>query len=277
MKWNEFLTKLKQAREIKKDNKISVAVLCNLIFNGTFDSMIEEKDPTVETYKRMFEEVKKIKNSKANLPKKRKGEFIGLDQVKSKTQLAVWRSQSCPIVKKIEFEPEIENTLKNYGYERVKKADSIFTFVRGPDIQNKKQSVYATAKWSEIFKDSRRIQLFDNNLLMVYGIISDVSLRRYGANKEKEMLSFKVFTGEETTDELVVWPKKTTNEVSEVMKSEIKNGNLGGVLIRPSFYKGRPAGTVMSFMRFFTDNQESGSIHETKDTANAEEERQKKQ
>lgn len=243
MKWNEFIDKLGEARKQDKDRKLGVPTIAMLIFSGVFDSMIE--DPSLAKYHEMFNQVKKVKKSKANLPPKKKGEFIGLDEVRTMTQLTIWRNQKSPIIKKIDLEDELTEVLATRGYTRIHKEGTIFTFSRGADPKNNKQGVFGTPKWSEVFKEER-LAYFKDKLLLVYGIVSDVKILNYGENKSKEMLNFKIFTGHEFTDELVIWGKRDTGKVSESYKAEITDGCLAAFCVKPSLYKGRPSGMVMS-------------------------------
>lgn len=258
--WPQLLIKLKDAGKMGADKKLSVPVFAVLIFSGAFDGMIPDDEdygpPGIKAYTRMFEELKKIKKSKAKLPPKKAGEFIGLDEVNSSHSLAIWRNQRCPIVKNVEFEPEIENNLKNFGYERVQKSGSIFTFIRGKS-KDGKPGVLATPEWSKVFSDPRRLELFDKSqgrLLMVYGIVSSVTIRHYGEDKEKEMMAIKIFTGKETTDDIVAWPKKdaagNSLGVSEVFKEVLQPGRTVAVLVRPSIYRDKPSASVVSVMQF---------------------------
>lgn len=251
MKWNEFLQKIKDANKLKKDKKLSIPVLAILIFSGTFDSFIEEDiEPGVEIYRSMFEELKKAKKSKASLPPKKKGESIGLDEVKSMLQLSIWRAQRSPIVKKVDFEPFLEAALKNFGFSRVHKEGSIFKFARGADRTNNKPEVLGTANWSKLFADKNRLDLFkDGRQLMIYGVVTDTKLLRYGPMKEKERLVFRIFTGQETTDELVLWPSRDTGFISEAIKHEIKDGSTGFCLVKPTTYRDKPTATIVRFVR----------------------------
>lgn len=257
MKWNEFLDKLKVGKDTGKAKKISVPVLAALIFSGAFDSMITQdmylpedgSTPTVRIYTVMFEQLKKVMKSKASLPKMKKGEYIGLDQVDNLLKLSMWRTQRSPIVKRIDFTPFLAAPLKTWGYESVNKEGSIFKFIRGADPKNGKQQVLGTPEWRALFSDKTRLSLFDSRQLMLYGIVTEARILKYGENKEKERLVFKIFTGYELTDEIVVWPSRQTGQLSEVLKHEVQDGKTCFCLVKPSLWNNKPTATIISFQR----------------------------
>ena len=246
MRWNEFVSKLKTAQDQGKAGKVRVPALAVLIFSGAFDSMCDSQ-PTVSDYHRMFEEVKKSKKSKAKLPPAAKDDIIGLENVKSVTQLTAWRNQKSPIVKTISLEEEIDAPLKHRGFTRINNPSKIFTFIRGEG--GGKKIIVATPYWSELFKENR-LGIFDRQYgLLVYGVVSDVKLLKFGADKSRERMTFRVFTGQEMTDEIVIWPKDD-GKVAESYKHDVKNGVIAAFHVRPSLYNGKPTGTVNGMERF---------------------------
>ena len=245
MMWNEFLEKLKQAKKEKKDKKVSVPVLGNLIFSGAFDSMIEGK-PCLDIYKKMFEDIKLVKKSIAQLPPKTKDEYIGLKDVDNEIKLGFWRSQKCPIFNSIPIEDYFEKPLLSYGFVRMKRKDSNITFYK--EATGDKPVVYATTSWNQLISNPKTTEYFQGCHILIYGMIESAEVRKFGAGKE--MMVIKMFNGREITSDFVLWPKWGESKLSASYKDEIKRGELYSIIVKLGTYKGRINGTVVSAIRF---------------------------
>ena len=160
MKWDDFLLHLKEAKKQKrKDIKLDVGTLTALLFSGAMDELFDEP-LSLEEYKERREEMAKALNSKAQLPKKKKTENIGLNEVSTDLKLNLWRIQANPLagfsfvdyysdyfkslgysdaqnpliakIKKCDGESGPEKHIVMNSYGDIAKLDKVSTLLRGP-------------------------------------------------------------------------------------------------------------------------------------------------
>jgi co-chaperonin GroES (HSP10) len=256
MNWKEFINKLSEAKKLSKNSGISATAIYTLIFSGAFDSMCD-KEPTLDDYKVMCDEVKFALKSKAKLPAPRKNEIIGIDGIKGPADLALWRQQNNPI-SVFDMISSYSSALKARKYETNDHEHYPMAIRRNPNDKNSSKT-YLTVKWSKVFEDKvmferfagredinadgKKIRLQPRDFLAVIGIVIESEIKKYGNDNEKERLVVKLYTGEEKTDELIKWPGKD-GKITPVDKSTFKVGHSLVLLVTPTIWNSRRGGTI---------------------------------
>lgn len=250
MQWSEFLVKLKEAKIKKKNKGLQVPCITTLIYSGAFDSMIPTEWPkNHETYHRMYTEVLIALKSKANLPAKTKTAPIGLSDVneQGETALELWRWSTNPL-SSFDLVSRCLEPLKSYGFEYyLNGSDPTFKMYRPADQTRKRPASFVSDHWAAIFADRRAFELFNKTAeLAVVGIVTETEMRPFGDGKE--MLKFRLYTGREYTDEIVVWPTYGGNTVNPVDVQNIKPMRVGTAIIKLTEFNGRPGGSLKKWI-----------------------------
>lgn len=247
MEWNSFLGKVKDAKKAGIATGISVPAIATLIYMGSFDNYIDPSNiNNLDFYRKMFEDVKKALDSKANLPSKKKTDIIGLSDVDGPITLALWRSQNNPIATySILSDDSIIEWLKtHHGFEKYNHQ-----FIKM--VINKNPTTCLVDKWSWIFSsdDVYKNFAYKNSplKLALFGIVIDPVVKPFKGDRER--LEFKLFTGQEVTGSLTIWPDKE-GVLNPFLKETITNGTIGMVHVTPNKFAGQNNGNVEKFVRF---------------------------
>ena len=251
MTWPVFVEKLVRAKKEKKNKGLAVPAITNLIFSGAFDGMLdstpEDEAALINKYHEMYHEVRDALKSKASLPKAKKGEAVGLEDVASPASLAFWRYQINPL-SKFNMLDLADHVLKGRGFDK-NGGRGIFTHRRDPQAEGQKTE-WVTDRWSDLFlmpKEGERGAFWQSitkgiQSVVLVGVISEAKTLRY-ANGTKERLSVSLYTGRENVRDLVIWPKKD-GRISEMQKATIKPPAWGLFWVRPQLWNGKKTGMI---------------------------------
>ena len=254
MLWNEFLNKLSDAKHAKLNKGLSVPAITTLIYSGAFDDSVQDLTPAnrLDTYLKMYQEVREALDSDAKLPSRKKGDVLRIADITGDITLALWRSQSNPLT---DFDllnsDNVTKWLKfHHGFEK-HHHEVVKWHIPSSEKYGKKPG-HLIDKWSWVFENdylydaySRRDSKID---LMVFGVVIDPEIKIYQGYKER--LAFKIFTGREYTDEITMWPDSEDGKISDVTKQMIVTGAVGLAVVKPSKFAGKKTGTIQKFHRF---------------------------
>lgn len=246
MKWNEFCTKLREAKKAKKNKGLSVPVIATLLFGGAMDSMLEPGEVAgVDTYKRMYEDVKAALGSKANLAKKKKTEMLGLIDVDGAVPLSLWRHQMNPLAT-FDIITTCKEDLKVYGF--IDTNHPAYPMKRKAS-DNYKSPALLTPYWGKVFQNKMALDAFEAGEyeLAILGIITEATIKPY-ADGDKERLCFRLFTGTEYTDEITVWPT-ASGKIASQIRDSVKPMEIGFAVVRPKTWNGRPGATLLRWQK----------------------------
>lgn len=242
--WLDFV-RFVEAKKKAGMQGLSMPCVTNLLYAGTFDSMLEGAAETVQTYVDMYEQIKKSLKSVAMLPKGHKKDLIGIQDIANNAQLSLWRHIANPLSRfsLLEF---CENSLKEQGFEKTTHKFLKWKMPAKPGIH---PAYYVTDQWAPIFdaENSGLYHAFAKGKygLLLLGIVTSVEMKPYHEGSKTRMV-VKLFTGQDHTDEIVIWPEND-GQVKEVHKALITPKSLGLVSIIPNIWNGRNSATLKAW------------------------------
>ncbi|MEM4380506.1 MAG: hypothetical protein QXL01_07495 [Thermoplasmatales archaeon] len=261
MNWNEFIEKLKIAKDEKKIMGNVASAFVNLIYSGALDSILPQgRQPSLQTYDLMYGEVKKALKSNAKKGKKRKNEFLGLDDVHHDIMLGLWRYQNNPIFQ-FNLRRHCIIKLESFGYTPLGDKKDIRGFMKQEKSATDgmiKETTFVTDEWQKFFERSDLRDLFVVNngyretldggterfKLAILGAVIDkkISYTRTG----KQRMTVTLFTGTERTGELTFWPSKHETNIKKSVLDDIKLSNVYLFIVNLREYQGNPCGNIQN-------------------------------
>lgn len=240
------MQKLEAVKEEKLIPSLRVGPMIVAIYSGAMDSILQElidkHGSHIKAYQEAYDDLIKTTGSSAKLPKKKKNEFIGLDEVKTDAQLAAWRNQNSPIgVFRFIYSIRSELEMLGFKYEEYRKNFRRF------DQKNNVMEI-ATDEWEKLYsfigsdywdQIQRRQYRFH-----VIGVVTSAQVQKFHTTKEMFKVSF--FTGKESVTDVVLWPEWGSEKVNPYLKMAIKQGEMFLFEVVPTFNKGKKGGKLVN-------------------------------
>lgn len=205
----------------RKDIKLDVGTLSALLFAGAMDELLSET-PNYKLYITKRDEMAKVLKSKAALAKKKKNESIGLDDVDSDLKLNLWRMQANPL-HHFSFARFFEGALKNRGFVLTGGKNMI-----AEKIDNgTHHQIWASCTSLENPQIKRMLQIREKEAVYHFYLLGQVVERNHVAGPNKKRLSFNVFTGEDVSPRITMWPPYKQNDIAPVTLQSLQKGSIG--------------------------------------------------
>lgn len=267
MQWNEFLDKVRAAKAMKISTGFNIGIVTRLIYAGSFNTMLTGHSdylamPPFKRYQRMTAEVANALKSDAQLPKSSKSEPIGIRDIDSEGALILWRHTVNPLFTWPLYDvPSFKNAILNpevFGYAantQGKRDDAGRLHV--PFVKNRagKTSYDLYASWEYPFENPGSMDEYNKRdpvrKAAIVGIIVDVKLGSYedkktGTSKPRaNVVFFDGFREYETT----LWPNWGSGLLNAATMSDLRPCALGILVIKPSTYRGKKGGSLVSFYK----------------------------
>lgn len=231
--WEEFLQQIKTLKKDYKAGQVDLRAgpLVTLLYAGAFDTMLG-REPTFTEYKGLSSELLTALGSKAALPKAKKGEILGIADIKATIDLHLWRSEMSPTYKfdiAALFEQFILSlrflkTTGDLSYRRpaLKNCGEILVFRNSKTVfENLRFFDYVNQKGLE-------------RTVGIVGIVRDFQVRKTKAGRE--MGTFRMFLGDGSSDLIYIWPIRGEDFLPYVKTQFLKNGQSGIVTARPAIW-----------------------------------------
>jgi len=247
--WSDFLEYLKDNKASLTNQGLSVSVLTILVYSGALDSLIDSQDRgSIRKYFEMYQELCKVRGSKAKLPTKTKKDIIGLEEMHHNAHLSLWRNQVNPLAQ-FDLIGLCVNALTQMGFRRTMDNPGFLPWKAS--AKGRALPTYIMDRWGDLFASENNgyfVQFSKKRAnLAIMGIVISAKVMPYGPNNEKERMVMKLFTGMDHTDDIVIWPNED-GKLPEMCRSEIKLGALIRAIIVPSRWNGRPTATVVKWL-----------------------------
>jgi hypothetical protein len=246
---DELVDFIAQARAAKKHKGISIGALATLLFSGALDPMFPSP-PELQDYFDTYQRLTTALQSVAKLAKKRKGELIGLIDVKDRQSLAYWRHQVNPL-DNADFIRGYEKHLDKHGFV----ARSPGVYERAGSKQPFIPKVILHSRWSEIMAIPQVASAMMSGAYQVaaIGIIVENSISKYGGNKER--MNIKLYTGAEETENIILWSKaQDKHKITDKEKERFEIFSFGLFIAKVNEYRGKPSFAYGSWLRFTKDS-----------------------
>jgi hypothetical protein len=208
--WETLLENLKGA----KANKVSFPVpkLGVMLFAGAFDDFIPPgMSRSINTYRFMFEEIKKALKSTAKLPKKTKTESVDLnDGDLTPLKLMLWRQDVNPVCASDVLNLYRAKIISDYGFLTAHPDIDHFHFVEmaGPSKKNDKVINHLVINTAEamdqflLYKDGMK-------QLHIFGLVESRTFKKFGKDSpQRTRMILTLNTGHGITPPITVWPNK---------------------------------------------------------------------
>ena len=267
MNWLEFLNKIKafKTEYASKQLNLNAGSLTTLLFAGAFDTMIDHlpRPLTYQNYHALCSDLKKALGSKAALPKAKKTEALGIENIDSEIKLNMWRYQANPL-HQFSLTDHFRGFMTSEGFQKTQGRDKRLIFRRpAPDTDETKhpkdqeRAVEIWDSWRYVFEnnavfkrnsiwtDTSGKKCYPDVKLGFLGMIQDVTLRPLKDGRES--YTFKLFLGGETTDDLRVWSNEQ-GFVPHAIRQHLKNGNVGIGICRINLYGEKPSGSLSEWI-----------------------------
>lgn len=241
--WPELLESLKESKkhECKKLIKLSARSLYTMLYSGHFDSLFD-KPPTAAEYDVLSVQLAKALGSHAQLPKKTKTQKYGIDDIRGRSLiLHMWRKQVNPIYS-FDFMSFLKNQLIDDQKFQFNTKSKKVPYTKEMGKGDYKIKLHLWRSYRLLEQDKAAQEMYKDaegtKLPCFVGVITDVIKFKYGLEKEKEAMKFKLFVGEGSTTDIMIWPKNDSLTVAESLKQAVKEGVLAIVNTRCGEYKG---------------------------------------
>ncbi|CAB5220813.1 hypothetical protein UFOVP244_40 [uncultured Caudovirales phage] len=243
MNWKEFLNKIRLYKATCVAGQVNLRAnsLITLLYAGAFDGMLGIERPDLPAYQLFGNEMLHALGSKAGIPKAKKGDIIGLDQVQTTLDLHIWRSSINPTYK-FNIVEEFDRFLSGLGF-RKEDSTSPYAYRRaGSELAPEAfifkdiKSLYQNEAYSHFFTTKKAH-------IGIFGVVMDFKVRT--TKSGTEMGTFKLFTGNDTTENIYVWPKwrkdqdgtsKKEEFISRSVQSSLSGNKPGLAFVKPSYW-----------------------------------------
>ena len=85
----------------------------------------------------------------------------------------------------------------------------------------------------------------------IFYIITSIKILPYG-DGTKERMVIELFTGQDYTDDIILWPDPNTGRIKAVDKAELKVRAMGIAVIKPKIWNNKNSATLLKWRPIFT-------------------------
>lgn len=267
MLWNEFLEKVRAIKAMKKPTGFNIGVVTRLIYAGSFNAMLAEKPdylamPPYLRYRTMVAEVASALKSDAELPKSSKSEPVGIRDIDSEASLILWRHlvnplftwplSDVPSFRSAILSPDVFGFTENHQGKRDERGRPQIPFVKN---RSDRSSYDLYGSWEYPFENPSSMYEYNQRdakrKAAVIGIVVSVTHGTYEDKKTKESKprANVVFFDGFREYEVTIWPSWGTGQLNAALMSDLKPCAFGILVIKPSVYRGKKGGTLISFYK----------------------------
>jgi hypothetical protein len=245
---DELIDFITEAKKNGTNKGISIQAISHLMFVGGLDSLFPSK-PNLEQYLDTYERLKKALKSIAKLPKKRKGENIGLADVaehKNEHALAYWRYENNPLAK-ANFIEDYLKEVGEFGFKQIKPG----VYQRAGQSDPHSPNVLLHSRWSQIMAVPQiaTAMMVGGYQIAGVGMIIKNDILKYQGSKER--MSIRIYTGLEETDPITLWSKtQNGNKISASDKEKYSLFSVGLLIAKVNEYRGKPSYSVANWYKF---------------------------